>query len=180
MTPDLPVPYDFIAEAGSWAWFEECDDGEYANASERRATLPVDLRAARGRLLGSLLPNLSRATFPYMKVTPRLDVGYAVAVHNPLLHPERQVERAVAEALGQAAHQRQSDDLLVLERLQDILLREKVITAYQPILRLAQQHHVALGAVDLDRELGADIAIDGGLRAPGEAGGERAGEDLST
>jgi EAL domain-containing protein (putative c-di-GMP-specific phosphodiesterase class I) len=73
-----------------------------------------------------------------MKTTPHLDVGYAVAVHNPLLHPERQVERGVTEALGQAAHQRRSDDLLVLERLQDILLREKVITAYQPILRMKE------------------------------------------
>jgi EAL domain-containing protein (putative c-di-GMP-specific phosphodiesterase class I) len=108
---------------------------------KRRRDIPfsaVDLRAARGRLLGSLLPNLSRATFPYMKTTPRLDVGYAVAVHNPLLHPERQVERGITEALGQAAHQRRSDDLLVLERLQDILLREKVITAYQPILRMKE------------------------------------------
>ncbi|HEX9202468.1 MAG TPA: EAL domain-containing protein, partial [Vicinamibacteria bacterium] len=95
-------------------------------------------RAARGRLLGSLLPNLSRAAFPYLKATPRLDVGCAVAVHNPLLHPERLVERATAEALAQAAHQRRSEELLVLERLQDILLREKVVTAYQPILRLKE------------------------------------------
>ncbi len=108
---------------------------------KRRRNVPfsvADLRAARGRLLGSLLPNLSRAAFPYLKATPRLDVGCAVAVHNPLLHPERLVERATAEALAQAAHQRRSEELLVLERLQDILLREKVVTAYQPILRLKE------------------------------------------
>jgi EAL domain-containing protein (putative c-di-GMP-specific phosphodiesterase class I) len=108
---------------------------------KRRRNMPftvADLRAARGRILGSLLPNLSRAAFPYMKATPRLDLGYAVAVHNPLLHTGRLVERACGEALAQAAHQRQSDQLLVLERLQDILLREKVITAYQPILRMKE------------------------------------------
>jgi EAL domain-containing protein (putative c-di-GMP-specific phosphodiesterase class I) len=108
---------------------------------KRRRNVPfsvADLRTARGRLLGSLLPNLSRAAFPYLKATPRLDVGCAVAMHNPLLHPERLVERAIAEALAQAAHQRRSEELLVLERLQDILLREKVVTAYQPILRMKE------------------------------------------
>jgi len=133
---------------------------------KRRRNVPfsvADLRAARGRMLGSLLPNLSRAAFPYLKASPRLDVGCAVVVHNPLLHPERIVERATAEALAQAAHQRRSEELLVLERLQDILLREKVITAYQPILRMkegtvmgfeaalfaAARHHNLL--VELDR-----------------------------
>ncbi|PYQ21942.1 MAG: hypothetical protein DMF79_07020, partial [Acidobacteria bacterium] len=108
---------------------------------KRRRNVPfsvADLRAARGRLLGSLLSNLSRAAFPYLKTAPRLDVGCAVAVHNPLLHPERLVERAISEALAQAAHQRRSEELLVLERLQDILLREKVVTAYQPILRMKE------------------------------------------
>ena len=97
-----------------------------------------DLRAARGRLLASLLPNLSRAAFPYLKATPRLDVGYGVAVYNPLLHPARMVERAISEAREQAASQRRSDEMLVLERLQDILLRERVVTAYQPIIRMKE------------------------------------------
>jgi EAL domain-containing protein (putative c-di-GMP-specific phosphodiesterase class I) len=108
---------------------------------KRRRDIPfsvADLRTARGRLLSSLLPNLGRAAFPYMKVAPRLEVGYAVAVHNPLRHPERLVERAIVQALEQAAHQRRSEELLVLERLQEILLREKVITAYQPILRMKE------------------------------------------
>jgi EAL domain-containing protein (putative c-di-GMP-specific phosphodiesterase class I) len=48
------------------------------------------------------------------------------------------VERAIQEALAQAAHQRRSDEQLVLERLQDILLRERVVTAYQPILRMKE------------------------------------------
>jgi hypothetical protein len=52
MTPDLPAPYDFTAEADTWAWFEECDDGEYASAPERRATLPAELWAALDGMVG--------------------------------------------------------------------------------------------------------------------------------
>jgi EAL domain-containing protein (putative c-di-GMP-specific phosphodiesterase class I) len=97
-----------------------------------------DLRTARGRLVTSLVPNLSRAAFPYIKSTPRIEVGHGLAVHNPLLHPERVIERAIDEALSQAAHLRRAEELLVLERLQDILLRERVVTAYQPILKMQE------------------------------------------
>jgi len=88
--------------------------------------------------MSSLVPNLSRAAFPYLKAAPRIEVGHGLAVHNPLLHPDRVIERAFKEALSQAAHLRRADELLVLERLQDVLLRERVVTAYQPILRMQE------------------------------------------
>jgi EAL domain-containing protein (putative c-di-GMP-specific phosphodiesterase class I) len=106
---------------------------------KRRRSVPFaisDLRAARSRLVASLAPNLSRAAFPYLKTAPRLEVGCGIAVHNPLLHTERVVGRALQESLELAAHQRRSDGLMVLERLQDLVLRERVVTSYQPILRM--------------------------------------------
>jgi len=108
---------------------------------KRRRNVPfglADLRAARSRLLSSLLPQVARAAFPYLKTPPRLEVGYGLALHNPLRHTEHIVRRAYHDSLELAALQRKNDDLLVLERLQDILLRERVITAYQPILRLKE------------------------------------------
>jgi EAL domain-containing protein (putative c-di-GMP-specific phosphodiesterase class I) len=108
---------------------------------KRRRNVPftlADLRAVRARMLASLVPNVARSAFPYFKTPPRLEVGYGIAVFNPLLHPERIVQRAVAEALAFAAHQKKADEITVLERLQDILLRERVITAYQPILRMKE------------------------------------------
>ena len=116
----------------------------------RNVALSVaDLRCARGRIVSSLVPNLGRAAFPYIKGSPRLEVGHGLAVYNPLLHTERAVERALEEALAQAAHLRRADELMTLERLQDILLRERVATAYQPILRL--QEGTILGFEALSR-----------------------------
>jgi EAL domain-containing protein (putative c-di-GMP-specific phosphodiesterase class I) len=109
---------------------------------KRRRSVPfsfADLRAVRARMLASLMPNVARASFPYFKTAPRLEVGYGVAVFNPLLHPERIVQRAIQEALDFAAHQRKADEILVLEGLQDILLRERIITAFQPIKRLKEE-----------------------------------------
>lgn len=108
---------------------------------KRRRNVPLsvaDLRAARARVMSSLVPSIARAAFPYIKHGPRLEVGHGLAVYNPLLHPARMVERAFEEALAQASHQRRSEELLVLERLEDILLREHVVTAYQPILRMKE------------------------------------------
>ena len=99
------------------------------------ATL-VDLRTMQMRLAASLVPTMGRAAFPYLKTAPRIDVGYGMAVYTPLVHVERIVRTAVTDAIRQARHQRESDFLMVRERLLDLLLRERIVTAYQPILDL--------------------------------------------
>ena len=109
---------------------------------KRRRSSPstmADLKAMRSRLVASLCPNLGRAAFPYIKNAPLIEIGYGMAMYNPLVHPERALRRAIQEALDLAAHARKADQLQVRERLQDIILRERVITAYQPILKLADR-----------------------------------------
>jgi EAL domain-containing protein (putative c-di-GMP-specific phosphodiesterase class I) len=108
---------------------------------KRRRTVPLsvaDLRTARQRVVSSLVPKLSRAAFPYQKEATALDVGHGLALNNPLLHAGRVIERAIEEGLAQAAHLRRADELGVLERLQDILLRERVRTDYQAIFRMQE------------------------------------------
>ena len=109
---------------------------------KRRRTVPLsvaDLRTARGRLVSSLVDKLARAAYSYTKKKkPRIDVGHGLAVHNPLLNTERVIDRALEEALQRATHLRRAEELLELERLHDILLRERVVTAYQPIKRMQE------------------------------------------
>jgi EAL domain-containing protein (putative c-di-GMP-specific phosphodiesterase class I) len=61
------------------------------------------------------------------------------------------VERAIEEALHQASHQRRAEELLVLERLQDVLLRDRVVTAYQRILRMEKDKNTIMGFEALSR-----------------------------
>jgi EAL domain-containing protein (putative c-di-GMP-specific phosphodiesterase class I) len=108
---------------------------------KRRRNVPMsvaDLRAARSRVLSALVPTLARRGFSYIKPPPQLAVGHGLAIYNPLRHTGRIVERALEEALAQAAHQQRAEELLVLERLQDVLLRDRVVTAYQSILRMRE------------------------------------------
>jgi EAL domain-containing protein (putative c-di-GMP-specific phosphodiesterase class I) len=112
---------------------------------KRRRTVPLsvaDLRIARQRVISSLLPKLSRVGFPYLTEAPNpeaaYDVGYGLAINNPLLHAESVIEDAIDAALSQAAQARAAEELGVLERLQDILLRERVRTDYQAIFRMQE------------------------------------------
>jgi EAL domain-containing protein (putative c-di-GMP-specific phosphodiesterase class I) len=110
----------------------------FLERKRRRNSPPsvADLKAVRTRLMTSLAANLARAAFPYIKSPPLIEVGYGMAVYNPLLHPERILRRAVLEALEIAAHARRADQLVVREKLQDLILRERVVTAYQAIMEL--------------------------------------------
>ena len=119
---------------------------------KRRRTLPftpADLKVVRLRLLSALVPNVARAGFPYLKSDPVIELGVGLAIHNPLVHPERIVSRALRDALDHAAHERHSDRLQTRERLQDIIVRQRVTTAYQPILLL--QDRTVLGFEALTR-----------------------------
>ncbi|MCU0242235.1 MAG: EAL domain-containing protein [Vicinamibacteria bacterium] len=97
---------------------------------------PNDLKPVCTRLQGSLLSNLARAAFPYVKSTVKLDLVYGLALNNPLVHPELLIQRAVKEALELSAHQRQAEMMQGRERLQDLIVRERIVTAFQPILLL--------------------------------------------
>ena len=114
------------------------------------ATTIADLKIVQSRMTASLVPNLGRASFPYFKTPPRIEVGYGMAVYNPLLHPSRIALSAFREALEVARHLREADRLLARERLLDIILRERVVTAFQPIMRLGPDRTV-LGFEALSR-----------------------------
>jgi EAL domain-containing protein (putative c-di-GMP-specific phosphodiesterase class I) len=114
------------------------------------ATTIADLKIVQSRMTASLVPNLGRASFPYFKTPPRIEVGYGMAVYNPLLHPSRIALTAFREALEVARHLREADRLLAREKLLDIILGERIVTAFQPIMRLGADRTV-LGFEALSR-----------------------------
>jgi EAL domain-containing protein (putative c-di-GMP-specific phosphodiesterase class I) len=106
---------------------------------KRRKSVPVtpaDFRAIAARLDASILPLLERIARPYCSQPPRIDLGFSLAINNPLLRPERIVHRALEQALEVAAHLRTATELQTRERLQDMIVRERILTAFQPIMLL--------------------------------------------
>ncbi|MBN2370502.1 MAG: EAL domain-containing protein [Vicinamibacteria bacterium] len=97
---------------------------------------PADFKIVRARLITTVVPRLARAGFPYLKNPPRIEVAYGMALYNPLVHPESIVRRTIEEALVQASHQRLADELNQREKLQDLIIRSRIVTAFQPIVLL--------------------------------------------
>jgi EAL domain-containing protein (putative c-di-GMP-specific phosphodiesterase class I) len=106
---------------------------------KRRKSVPfthADFRSIRARLLATIVPHLVRASIPYLRSAPRIDVAHGLALANPLVHPERIIARVLDDASEMAKHLRAVDDIASKERLQDLIVRERVVTAFQPILLL--------------------------------------------
>lgn len=100
---------------------------------------PAELRAARQRLSVSLAPALGRASFPYRKSAPRVETGAALLLHNPLMQMGSLIERGLAEAARNASFYRLADEAQQRERLQDVIVHERIVSAYQPIVMLANR-----------------------------------------
>jgi EAL domain-containing protein (putative c-di-GMP-specific phosphodiesterase class I) len=140
---------------------------------KRKRNLPVsvaDLRAARNRFVTTLVAGLGRAGFPYMKSPPRMHLGYGVGVHNPLVGTRRVLARALRDADEVAALERRADELQTLEKLQDLLVRERIVTAYQSIVRMPDRSAMAYEALSRGAK-GSGLETAGALFGAAETHG---------
>lgn len=130
----------------------------------------ADLRTARNRFITTLLPSLGRAAFPYMKTPPKLPLGYGIAIHNSLVSPKRILARAFRDAEEVAALDSRAEALQTLERLQDLLARERIVTAYQAIMRMPDRSVMAYEALSRGAR-GSGLESAGALFGAAEAHG---------
>jgi EAL domain-containing protein (putative c-di-GMP-specific phosphodiesterase class I) len=106
-----------------------------------------DLDSIRVRMAQSLLPALVRTAFPYLKKPPRIDIGYAMGIHNPLQDPHHIILRAIREAFERAHWQRGTDRLNSMQRLREVIINQQVTTFYQPIVELSDAKPIGYEAL---------------------------------
>ncbi|MGE0456221.1 MAG: EAL domain-containing protein [Vicinamibacteria bacterium] len=117
---------------------------------KRRRNLAVgaaDLKAMRSRLATSLVASLGRAAFPYLKTPPRIALGHGIALNNSIIGPRRPIARAFRDAIEVAELDARAEELQALEKLQDLIVRERVMTAYQPIVSMPERRMMAYEAL---------------------------------
>jgi EAL domain-containing protein (putative c-di-GMP-specific phosphodiesterase class I) len=91
-------------------------------------------------------------------------------VHNPLVGTQRVLARAFRDATEVAELDRRADQLQRLEKLQDLLVRERIVTAYQPILRMPDRSVMAHEALSRGAK-GSGLETAGALFGAAEAHG---------
>ena len=105
-------------------------------ASPREAGSPVDLESIAARVEATLERELREAMTPLTRELPRVVVGFSRVLDNPLMRPERLVVRLVGEARRSAVLHRERATQRHKALLQEIILRDMLTAAYQPIVDL--------------------------------------------
>jgi EAL domain-containing protein (putative c-di-GMP-specific phosphodiesterase class I) len=105
------------------------------------------LDALRVRLTSVLIPKLLRTALPYLKTPPRIPIGFALGIYNPLMDPRHIILRIIREALSRAEWQYHSESMQRMQQLKELILREEVLTLYQPILDLRDNKPMAYEAL---------------------------------
>lgn len=95
-----------------------------------------DVENACERVQEYLYHTLFLDLYSYLNKLPKINVGYSMAIHNPMIETKRSIYHMIEEARNIALLQNSKTELKNRGRLQKIILEEKVTTVYQPIVDL--------------------------------------------
>jgi len=95
------------------------------------------LSATARRIAEELERQGARIFYPHLRQAPRLPVGWAMAVHNPVLDDVRQLRRVMEEARAGATLEGAVELRRRRQEFQRILVTEDVTILFEPIANLA-------------------------------------------
>src|SRR5262249_4286378 len=98
---------------------------------------PAELESIAQRVQESIDVALAREVFDLIHDHPRIAVGYARALHNPMMRAERLIARLVDDAKESAQLMRRRQRQKDKDLLQELILGEGLTPVYQPIVHLS-------------------------------------------
>lgn len=101
---------------------------------EDRTFYPTDLESLCERVTDRLNDSVFPITFPYLRSRPRISVGYAVVLHNPLIKGERLINKLVDDAKLMSNYQEYKRLMHNKEKIQELIIKETIETVFQPII----------------------------------------------
>jgi EAL domain-containing protein (putative c-di-GMP-specific phosphodiesterase class I) len=93
-----------------------------------------DLEHLCERLTDSLNDEFFTITYPYLRGRPKIVIGYAVTIYNPIIREERLINRLLDDAKKMAEYQKFRRLMRNKEKLQELILKESISTVFQPIV----------------------------------------------
>jgi EAL domain-containing protein (putative c-di-GMP-specific phosphodiesterase class I) len=107
----------------------------------------ANLESLRQRLQKVLVPKMLRTSLPYLMAPPRVSIGFAMGIYNPLMDPGHTVLRIIREAIDEAQWEYQTAARENLHKLKEVILNEELITMYQPIVDLQREKPIGYEAL---------------------------------
>ncbi len=117
------------------------DDGDafvyFVSAWRPTGSEPAELEVVAQKVQESIDVALAREVFDLIHDHPRIAVGYARALHNPMMRAERLIARLVDDAKESAQLMRRRQRQKDKDLLQELILGEGLTPVYQPIVHLS-------------------------------------------
>lgn len=80
--------------------------------------------------------NIYQTTNLSMKEWLKINVGYATTIYNPLIEGKLQLDKLIEDAKVMANHQEYKSNIIEKEKLQELIIEQKINTVFQPIVEL--------------------------------------------
>lgn len=108
--------------------------------SEKRSERPLkqeDLELVADKVHLALLSSVFELSAEYARDPPKVSVGFAAAIYNSMLRPERVLYRLIGEARRMAQYQSFRFSAKSKEKLRSLIHEGAISTVFQPIVSLA-------------------------------------------
>jgi EAL domain-containing protein (putative c-di-GMP-specific phosphodiesterase class I) len=114
---------------------------------EDRIFYPTDLESLSGRVTDYLDNSIFPVTFPYLRGRPRINVGYAIVLHNPLIKSERLINKLIEDAKIMSNYQEYRRLMRNKEKIQELIMKGSINTVFQPIVRFEDKKVIGYEAL---------------------------------
>jgi EAL domain-containing protein (putative c-di-GMP-specific phosphodiesterase class I) len=101
---------------------------------EEKEFYPADTENLCERIYDWLNDKVTPISFPYLRGRPKIDVGYAIVLHNPLVRDERLINRLIDDAKHMSTYYKFKRMMRNKEKLQELILKESIKTVFHPIV----------------------------------------------
>lgn len=108
---------------------------------------PSDLETLCDRVSTHLNDKIFQIVVPYLRGKPRISVGYAVILHNPVMRDERLLSKLIDDAKKMAGYQEFKKLMRDKEKLQELILKESIRTLFQPIVDFSEKKIIGYEAL---------------------------------
>lgn len=104
---------------------------------ETRQFHSSDLEGLVDRIANLINSKLAKTVYVYQKTRPRVSVGHAIIIYNPLIQEERQIYKLIDDAKTMSQYQQLRNNMRNKEKVQELIIKEEIKTCFQPIVRLS-------------------------------------------
>ncbi|MBN1898218.1 MAG: EAL domain-containing protein [Spirochaetes bacterium] len=95
-----------------------------------------DLENVADRIQKFINDKIFMTVYSLLKKRPKINVGYAITIYNPLIQEERLIDKLIEDAKTMAQYKEFKAMMRNKEKLQELIIKQEIQTIYQPIVNI--------------------------------------------